>query len=140
MFHVSDAHGVLVERLPLTSIRAPLGVAPLLPLDEYHNHCIHGTVDGLPNTRRYPAYPIPTSGVSPDVNPFACLWYYHCTGSFLSDFSLSKDFSPTALAPLEPPPLCFEQLPDRSHVAALHCGVSSNRGIGLSPFGDHHPF
>lgn len=52
----------------------------------------------------------------------------------------SKDFSPAVLVPLEPPPLCFEPPPDLSHGTALHCEVLCNNEIGLSPFGDHHPF
>jgi len=60
----------------LTPIRAPLGVAPLLPLDRYAAHHLHGAVDSLPSTRRHPPNPISTSGVYPAVSLFTCLWCY----------------------------------------------------------------
>lgn len=68
--------GSAQKRFPLTSIHAPLGVDPLMSLDECLTYHLHGAVDGLSCTRRYPSHPISTSGGSPDVSPFTCLWYY----------------------------------------------------------------
>ena len=59
LFHASYTHGVLLERVPLTSIHPPFGVPPLLPLDEYHTNHYHGVVAGLPYTQKVPFTPHP---------------------------------------------------------------------------------